>query len=146
MAHAEHQVVVARPAREVYEFLLDGTNNPRWRSGITDIQRVVGTPHGVGAAFKQGMKGPTGRIDADYKIVECSADSFIKFEVTAGPARPTGIFKLERSGKSTSVTFTLDFRPRGLARLMDPMINRQMQSEVAALGKLKEVLEGGGNG
>jgi len=42
--------------------------------------------------------------------------------------------------------FLLDFQPRGLARLMDPMINGQMQSEAAALGRLKEVLEGGGNG
>jgi len=42
--------------------------------------------------------------------------------------------------------FLLDSQPGGLARLMDPMINKQMQSEAAALGRLKEVLEGGGNG
>ncbi len=143
MAHAERSVEVRKPAREIYDFLLDGLNNPKWRSGITDIERVGGTPDGVGAAFKQGMKGPTGRIDADYKVVEAVPGSLVRFEVTAGPARPQGTFKLEHAGASTKVTFTLDFQPKGLARMMEPMINRQMQSEVAAIEKLKEVLERG---
>lgn len=146
MAHAEQEVEVRKPVREVFEFLLDGLNNPRWRSGVLDIERVPGSPRGVGAAFKQGMKGPGGRIDVDYRVVECVQDSLIKFEVTAGPARPTGIFRLRKEGGSTSVSFVLDFQPRGLARLMEPMINRQMQAEVGALGKLKEVMEGASNG
>ncbi len=142
MAHAESSIIIDRPAGEVYDFLLDGTNNPRWRKGVLDIGKVPGTPAGVGAAFKQGMKGPTGRIDADYKVVECVPGALIRFEVTAGPARPAGTIKLEKQGNATSVTFVLDFQPKGLAKLMDPMITRQMQSEVAALKDLKALLEG----
>jgi hypothetical protein len=141
MAHAEGNIQIERPAKEVYEFLLEGTNNPHWRNGIVDISRVPGTPRGVGAAFKQGMKGPTGRIDADYRVVESVPSSLIRFDVTAGPARPTGIFKIESRGGSTAVTFILDFQPKGLAKLMDGMIAKQMQNEVAALAKLKEYLE-----
>jgi hypothetical protein len=141
MAHAEGTVTIDRSPQEVYDFLLDGTKNPHWRNGILDIARVPGTPKGVGAAFKQGMKGPTGRIDADYRILECTSFSLIRFEVTAGPARPTGIFRIEKQGKSTAVTFILDFQPKGLAKLMDGMITRQMQAEVSALSKLKQHLE-----
>jgi uncharacterized protein YndB with AHSA1/START domain len=143
MAHAENRIVIDRPAKEVFDFLLDGANNPKWRTGILDIQRKPGTPPGVGAAFTQGMKGPTGRIDADYVVRECVPGSLIRFEVTAGPARPTGVFALEKKGTSTEVTFTLDFQPKGLAKLMDPMIAKQMRVEVAALEGLKKHLEGG---
>ncbi len=142
MAHAEGSVAIAKPAREVYEFLLDGTNNPLWRNGILDISKVPGTPPGKGAAFKQGMKGPTGRIDADYTVVECTPPSLIRFEVTAGPARPTGTFKIDSKGETATVTFILDFQPRGLAKLMDGMITKQMAAEVEALSKLKSYLEG----
>jgi hypothetical protein len=40
------------------------------------------------------------------------------------------------------VTFTLDLASKGLTKLMAPMIQRQMQKEVALLEALKGVLEG----
>ena len=39
-------------------------------------------------------------------------------------------YKFKSVGKSTKVTFVLDFQPRGLAKWMDGMITRTMQAEV----------------
>ena len=143
MAHAERTVVIARPAAQIFEFILAGENNPLWRPSVADIARVPGKPRGVGAAFQQGMKGPGGRrIDADYEIVESEPPRKLKFQVTAGPARPVGTYLFESRGTSTELTFTLDFQPKGLARLMDGVIGRQMQDEVATLENLKAHLEG----
>ncbi len=141
MAHAEGKITINRPVKEVFDFLLDGTNNPHWRPAVLDIQRVSNKPDGVGSKFKQGIKGPGGRIDGDYEIVECDPNTLIKFEVTAGPARPTGTFRLEATGGSTLVTFVLDYQPKGLAKLMDPVIAKTMQAEVANLSNLKAYLE-----
>lgn len=141
MAHAESKITIRRPVKQVFDFILDGTNNPSWRPGVMDIQRVPGQSNGVGAKFKQGMKGPGGRIDADYEIVECQPNASIKFQVTAGPARPTGTYLFQAAGDETVVTFVLDYQPKGLARLMDPMISKQMQAEVATLANLKAYLE-----
>ncbi len=141
MAHAENTVTIDREPKQVFDFILDGTNGPKWRPDVTDVQLQPGRPLGVGAVFKQGMKGPGGRIDADYEIVESTPNSWIKFQVIAGPARPVGTYKLEPAGKSTRVTFVLDFQPKGLARLMDGMINKSMQSEVGNLANLKSYLE-----
>jgi uncharacterized membrane protein len=142
MAHAEALITIERSAKDVYDFLMDGTNNPKWRPSVLDIARVPGSPDGVGAAYKQGLKGPGGRIDGDYTVVECKPDEMIKFQVTAGPARPTGVYILQSSGgSSTKVTFTLDFQPKGLAALMNGMIQKTMQGEVGLLTNLKSVLE-----
>ncbi len=141
MAHAENMITIERPVKTVFDLILDGTKNPLWRPGVLDIQRLPNTPDGVGARFKQGLKGPGGRIDGDYEIVRCEPNALIEFQVTAGPARPTGIYRFQPSGKSTQVTFTLDYQPKGLARLMDPMITKQMQAEVATLSNLKAYLE-----
>lgn len=141
MAHGEGKIAIKRPVQDVYDFLLDGTHNPLWRPGVIDIQRLTNLPDTVGSKFKQGMKGPGGRIDGDYEITELQPNSLIKFQVIAGPARPTGTYKLESQGDSTFVTFILDFQPKGLAKLMDPVIGKTMQSEVANLSHLKEYLE-----
>jgi uncharacterized membrane protein len=141
MAHAEYQVTIARPVEDVFKFILDGMNNPLWRPSVADIQRVTNQPDAVGAKFKQGLKGPGGRIDGDYEIVELNPNKLIKFQVIAGPARPTGVYKFDTMGNSTVVTFILDFQPKGLAKVMDPLINKQMQSEVGTLANLKTYLE-----
>jgi uncharacterized membrane protein len=143
MAHAEGSVTIDRPANEVFDFVLDGTKNSLWRPAVVEIERVPGKPSGAGSVFKQGLKGPGGRrIEGDYEIVECKPNSSIKFQVIAGPARPTGAYTFEALGNSTRVTFTLDYKPKGLARLMEPMINQTMRAEVATLANLKSYLEG----
>lgn len=143
MAHAENTITINKPVAEVYAYLLKGENNPQWRPSVLDIQRLPGKPDGVGAVFKQGLKGPGGRIDGDYEIVEATPNEMIRFQVIAGPARPSGSYAFNSEGKdSTQVTFTLHFEPKGLGRLMEPMINSTMKGEVALLTNLKAVMEG----
>ena len=143
MAHAEESITINRPVDELFNFVLDGMNNPRWRPAVIDIQQVPGKPAGTGAVYKQGLKGPGGRrIDGDYEIVELRPNELIAFQVITGPARPTGTYRFEPIGGATRVTFTLHFEPKGLARLMDPMITSTMRSEVATLTNLKAYLEG----
>jgi len=141
MAHAENEVMINRPVSTVFQFVLDGANNMQWRPSVTDVTALGAKPYGVGSAFKQGLKGPGGRIDGDYKITECQPNQFIKFEVTAGPARPTGTYTFKSNGNSTTLTFVLDYQVRGLAKLMEPMINQSMKSEVGMLSNLKAYLE-----
>ena len=37
MAFAEHEVLIPRDAMDVYTFLVDGMNLPKWRTGIRSI-------------------------------------------------------------------------------------------------------------
>lgn len=89
------------------------------------------------------MKGPGGRIDGDYKVTRLQANQLIEFQVMTGPARPTGTYTLEPAGTGTKVSFVLDCQPKGLAKLMDGIIAKTMQSEVGNLSNLKSVLESG---
>jgi uncharacterized membrane protein len=142
MAHAENSVTIARPASAIFAFLLDGTNNPSWRSAVLSIRRQDGSPTGEGAVYRQQLKGPGGRpITGDYEIIEAQPNSLIVFRVIAGPARPTGTYHLSERDGATTVHFTLDYQPSGLGWLMDPLIAQSMRSEVAALANLKAYLE-----
>jgi uncharacterized membrane protein len=142
MAHAEQTIVINRPIKEVFDFVLEGKNNSLWRPAVMDIEAVAGKPAGVGAVFKQGLKGPGGRrIDGDYELVDVKPNSFIQFAVIAGPARPTGTYQFDAVENATRVTFVLDFKTKGLMKLMEPMITRTMQAEVATLSNLKAYLE-----
>lgn len=142
MAHAQRAVTVPRPIGEVFAFLADGLNNPRWRPEVTSISRVSGA--GVGTQYAQTMKGPGGRsIDGDYRLTMYDEPTRLEFEVTAGPARPTGSFVLrEVDPATTEVTFTLDLTPRGLMKLATPMINKQVSAEVANIDNVANAMTG----
>lgn len=142
MPHAENSVVIERPINDVFEYLADGANNLYWRSGVREIERVTAET-GRGAVYRQVLAGPGGRrIRGDYRVTVHDAPHALGFAVIAGPARPTGRFTLTEEGPGrTGVTFALDLRPTGLARLMGGMIARQMRAEVAQLEHLKANLE-----
>lgn len=142
MAHATATVTVDRPIGEVFAFLADGMNEPAWRPGVSEVSHVPDTGDGVGATYRQTMKGPGGRpIPGDYRITRYEPPTRLDFEVIAGPARPTGRFDLqEKAPTSTEVTFTLDVTPRGLMVLMTPMINKQVRTEAGNITNLPRAM------
>ena len=141
MLSAEHEVTIARPAAEVFAFVADGLNAPKWRPGVLDISLVSGT--GLGAVYKQGVKGPGGRrIDADYRITALEPNRRLSFEAIAGPVRPTGQFVLDDVNGATRLKFALQAELGGIKKLlMGGAVQKTMNAEVAASERLKEVLE-----
>jgi uncharacterized protein YndB with AHSA1/START domain len=141
MPEASATIEIRRPVETVFAFLSDGENDRLWRSGVLDIRRKSG--QGRGAIYEQGVKGPFGRrVPADYEITEYEPSRRIGFRAIAGPVRPEGSYELAPAGGGgTRVTFALQAEPRGLAKLMSPMVARTMRSEVAQLERLRAVLE-----
>jgi uncharacterized membrane protein len=142
MAHAKHKVTVPRPIGEVYDFLADGLNDPKWRPDVIEVHLESGAASTVGAVYAQTMKGPGGRpIKGDYRITLADVPNRLDFQVIAGPARPIGSFELVKlSSTSTEVSFTLDLVPKGLMKLMGSMIAKQVESEAAAIQRVPEAM------
>ena len=141
MPSAQRTITIRRPVGEVFAFVADGLNGPKWRPGILDIELTSG--QGVGAVYRQGVKGPGGRrIAADYEITAFEPDRRIAFKAIAGPARPTGEFRLEPVPEGTRLTFSLDAQLSFLkGLLMNRAVQSTMDAEVAATERLREVLE-----
>ena len=144
MPSAQHTVTINRPVDDVFAFVADGEKCPQWRSGVLDIKRLNGDGS-VGTAYAQGVKGPMGRrIAADYLITSYVPSRTIEFQTTAGPARPHGRYDFEPTDGGTRLTFALDAKLGGLSGLfMSGAVQRTMDSEVRAIERLKEVVEGG---
>ena len=141
MPEARRQVTIRRPIADVFAFISDGLNGPKWRSGITDIALISGS--GVGASYRQGVKGPGGRrVDADYRITAYEPNHRLAFEATAGPVRPIGEYVLDETPDGTRLTFSLEAELSGIKKLlMGGAVQKTMDSEVAATERLKGLLE-----
>jgi uncharacterized protein YndB with AHSA1/START domain len=143
MPSAHHEVTIARPIGEVFAFVADGLNGSRWRPGILDLSHVSGD--GVGAVYKQGVRGPGGRrIDADYQITEYEPNRRLSFVAIAGPVRPAGTYLFEEVPGGTRVSFSLQAELDGIKRLLlGGAVQKTMDAEVAATEQLRSILESG---
>jgi hypothetical protein len=82
------------------------------------------------------------RVAADYEITAFEPNRRIEFQTTAGPVRPHGRFDFETVDGGTRLTFSRDAQVSGIqGRLMGGMVQKTMDAEVAALARLKKVLE-----
>jgi uncharacterized membrane protein len=142
MAAAQRSIVINRPVDEVWAFVTDGTTAPKWRSGVLDVTKVSGS--GVGETWKQGVKGPGGRrIDADYEITAWDPGRVMAFKAIAGPVRPTGEYRFAAEDGGTRLSFSLQAELSGIKKLlMGGAVQSTMDAEMAALDRLKAVLEG----
>jgi uncharacterized protein YndB with AHSA1/START domain len=145
MPGARREVTIRRPPGVVFGFIADGLNGPKWRPGIVDIAHVSGS--GVGATYRQGVKGPGGRrIDADYRVTAFEPDRRLAFEAIAGPVRPTGEYLLDQVPDGTRLTFSLDAELSGIKKLLiGGAVQKTMDAEIAATDRLKQLLESSGD-
>lgn len=141
MPSAERTIAIRRPADEVFRFLADGRTATQWRPSVIDVSKASGG--GVGAVYRQVVRGPGGRpVDADYVVTALEPERRISFRALAGPVRPEGEYLLEAMGEATILTFRLDatlswWRQLVLGRL----VQSSMEAEMRALDALQELLE-----
>lgn len=144
MPQASYSITINRPVGDVFAFVADGEQCPRWRPGVLDITRAGGASTGVGTRYLQGVKGPMGRrISADYEITVYEPDRRIEFKTVAGPARPHGSYEFTSTDDGgTKLTFALDATLSGIRGMfMGGAVQRTMDDEVKTLDNLKRLLE-----
>jgi uncharacterized protein YndB with AHSA1/START domain len=141
MSSAQNSVLINRPVAEVFAFVTNKENDPQWRRGVVSIEKESGD--GVGARYKQRIKGPMGReIPADFEVTGLEPNRRYAFRATAGPVRPEGSFEFAEQGGLTRVTFMLNADLSGPKKLlMGPLVAKSMRGEVGALDRLKALLE-----
>jgi uncharacterized membrane protein len=140
MPSAENSIVINKSRSDVFAFVADHENDPKWRPGVLDIARASG--EGQGAVYRQGVKGPMGkRIPADFEVTAYQEGSHMAFRTLGGPVQPEGSYRFEDADGGTRVTFSLSANLRGPQKLMTPMVAKSMRSQVDALANLKRVLE-----
>jgi uncharacterized membrane protein len=120
---------VNRPAIEVFNFLADGENMPRWMDQIDSV--VQTSPGGIakGTAYKYKLRrGPESTFEwSQFEPNRRLAWSGPPIEGTVGSLATDGSYTLEERDGSTRVTVA--FRPElgGLKKLIRPMMRRSLR-------------------
>lgn len=140
----EEQIVIEKPVAEVYRFLTEPANYPRW---ISDLKAVEAAgPFYPGETFKEVtvFKGKdkfgVGEI---LELVENDRVVMQIKKILSGPRLlPKRTFMVEVDGSGTLVRWRTEVKTGGMMRLFEPFLPKMFhQKKQQFLAKLKEVME-----
>lgn len=135
-------IEVGKPVREVWEFVSNIENMPRWVIGVSEPKRTSGGEFGVGSTFtsKYTYGGKTHRIT--YEVIGYAVPIFMAIRATTGPFPFQGTLHLEPAGGTTTVKNTVDAGADSVitsvifvvfGRLIRKMMRKRLRSELEAL-------------
>jgi uncharacterized protein YndB with AHSA1/START domain len=138
----EHSVVVARPVEDVFAFLAEPDNLPRWQSGLVEV-RKAGTETGVGARHVEVRSFMGKQIEQTLEVTAYEPPRVLDFSVVEGPLslRVGHTLRAEDGGTRIDVVGEGEIGP--LFRLAEPFVVRAVKKQSEGdFRRLKKVLEG----
>lgn len=143
MINVQASTVIHRPIEEVFAFVADFENNPKWEMNFQKVQLLTAKPTGVGTTYQCELKLPGQAATSKFEITEYEANKKIAFEgEAAGPAKPKGSFLFESVAGGTRLTLFPRPEFRGFFKLLEPMmagyIRKQNEEHLSNLKRLLE--------
>jgi uncharacterized membrane protein len=142
MIYVEDSVMIKRPVEEVFAYIADQTNAPRWQKGLIEVRRVSDGPIGTGTRHTAVRKFLGRRTELTNEYVRFEPNQVITFTAQSGPMRLLVSYMTEPLGDAVKVTCQMQMEQGGLYGLADPLIagsiKRESKADFLALKALLE--------
>lgn len=139
----DNTLTIARSAGEVFAFLAEFENVPRWNYAIEQTRKVSPGPVKVGTAYRQTRAIPR-RSEETFEVTVFEPPSRLAIDGQIGPFRATSGYLLEPVTDGTRLTNHVELEPSSaVLRLIGPLAVPNVKAAVARnLTVLKGLLEG----
>ena len=141
----ETRVEIARPVQEVFAFVADQTNAPRWQTDLHEVRRLTGGPIGVGSEHEFVRTFAGRRFTSRNRFVAFEPGRYVQFEIPSGWISGVASYRTEASSSGgTLLTSRMEFRVRRPMSLLEPVLSRLLVKDSRRdEQRLKSLLERG---
>ena len=140
----EATVVIDRPIEEVFAFLADGENDPKFSPRVLEIAKTTDGPAGVDTVYASTVKDAGMKTEREFKITAFEPPTRIRWAelsknlITAAE----GGYDLAREGNGTRVTIYNVLEGHGPGKLIAPLALRAARKGADDFGKsIKRAVE-----
>ncbi len=103
----EATITIERPIEEVFAFLAEGTNDPKFSPRVLEIENTTGGPVGVGTVFTSTVKDAGMKSKREIKITEFDAPTRIRWSEISKNLVVSSEGGYDLSGDSAGTSLTL---------------------------------------
>ena len=143
MINVEVSIVINRPVADVFAFVANFENHPKWETNFLEVKRASPDPIGAGTIYECALKLPGQRAQSRFEITEYELNRKIAFRADQpAQARPAGSMTFESVAGGTKLTVLPRPEMGGLFKLLEPLMAGYIkQNNVDHLRQLKALLE-----
>jgi len=146
MAHEfTGSAVVERPIDEVFAFLADGTNDPKFSPRVQEIRKTTDGPIGVGTVFESKVKDAGVTTSRKFELTTFEAPTKIRWAERSKNmiTVPDGGYDLEKvTDTQTKVTIHNTFEGHGFGKLIVGFATRAAVKDAPAFAqRIKSAVE-----
>jgi uncharacterized membrane protein len=141
----EHSVEINKPVEQVWRFLTDFQNTPKWDIGVLETRLTSSGPAGLGTTFQN--VGPFLGQNAvrEYRVTEYEPNRRVKVELIT-PSRliqnAEVSYSLAHTDNGTNLTFVGSLELTPPFRLLQPILLRRVARDGEGdLANLKRLVE-----
>ena len=135
-------IVIERPIEEVFDFVADERNEPKYNSQMTRADKVTPGAIGVGTKFHSVMTGVGGAAEMTIEFTEFDRPRRIVETTHLSNMDIDGALLFEPVPEGTRMAWVWDLHPRGFLKFLGPMVgrmgDRQERTIWSALKRLME--------
>lgn len=137
--------VIDRPIEEVFAFLADGTNDPKFSPRVQEIRQTTDGPVGVGTVFESKVKDAGMTTSRRFELTAVEAPTRIRWAERSKNmiTVPEGGYDLEEvSDARTKVTIRNTFEGHGFGKVIVGFALRAAVKDAPALAqRIKSAVE-----
>ncbi len=138
----ETSVRIDRPMDQVFDYVSDPINFPRWNSAVQSVQRTSAGDDGVGATYLMERELPDGRAENELEVMAIQRPTEFDIRTTSGPTPFVYRYRFSEDGESTVVELAAEVELGGLAGALGPLASRAVKRGVDSnFADLKRFLE-----
>jgi carbon monoxide dehydrogenase subunit G len=132
MIEFDTSIRIARPAGEVFAFVADPLQFPRWNSAVTSVR------HAGGARYAMQRRLPTGLAENELEVVTRDEPAEFVLRTTSGPTPFVYRYRFAADGDATVVALDASVELRGPAALVARVVKRGVDANFATLRQILE--------
>src|SRR5512133_1902539 len=133
--------LVDRPMPDVFTFLSNPLNLPKWQSMVASIEQVTPGAVGVGSKYKVTAEMMGRKIDGLMEVTTFAPPDKFGFTNQAGPMQVNITITLKPVGNGEKIAMDAEGNPGGVFKIAEGILANQVKSQMEAnLARLKSVL------
>ena len=145
MPHGEFSIEIDRTPDDVFRFVEDPSNDPIWRSGMSDSRQTSEGPRGIGTTGEELYRVAGRESPSAWKITVYDPVSLVEYVSTSGPFEYHGVWRYEANDSGMSLTVSIEWSvtdPEALGGLSERAVLQTWEAVTAKeLLGLKRLLE-----
>ncbi len=135
-------MVISRPPEEVFAYISNFENNPRWQGGMKEARFTSHGPLGVGSTYAQVATFLGRRVESTFEVIDYQPNRSVKATSTSGSFPITFTRIVEPVDNGAKVSAIVEGDATGFFKLAQPLLARMVRRSVDAdYANLKEILE-----